>query len=99
MAFAALAALNILPVSAAFAEGPDTQLQAPCAGLGGDFVAVAGARGCVRIGHVRSESTHARSRAADYPVGFSAAGDGLRPASETYKIRSAPTAVLDFLPH
>ena len=71
------------------AESPASLGQNHCAGLGGDFVAVTGQRGCVRIGgHVRAETTHARAVQAIYPPALEPLGDGVRPASESFHVRA-----------
>ena len=71
------------------AESPETLGQNRCAGLGGDFVAASGQRGCVRIGgHIRAETAHARAMQATYPPEFNPLEDGVRRASEAFHVRA-----------
>lgn len=95
---AALLAFSV--ASSAYAEGPDNLGQNRCAGLGGDFVAVSGARRCVRIGgHVRAEPTHGKPDPTAYSIGFGAISDGVRRASETFHVRAgAPLGRSDIVP-
>lgn len=97
---AAAALLAFGAASSAYAEGPDSLGQNRCAGLGGDFVAVSGARGCVRIGgHVRAEPAHAKPDPTAYPTGFGLIPDGVRHASETFHVRAgAPAGGSDIVP-
>jgi len=85
-------------VTGALAEGPDAEARNRCAGLGGDFVAVSNAGGCVRIGgHVRAEKTHGAS--PNYPIELGAPTDGVRHASESFHVRAgAPGGGSDILP-
>ncbi|MGA8172978.1 MAG: hypothetical protein WB816_19405 [Methylocystis sp.] len=78
----------------AHAEGPAANR---CSKLGADFVAISGAQGCVRLGgHVRAEAPRGEiprvvaPRQLASPGAYAAAGtDGLRPASETFRIHPA----------
>jgi hypothetical protein len=90
---AAIVALASGPAPVAHAEGPDLPGQSGCARLGDDFVAVSGARGCVRInGHVRAEPLRARTDSMAYPMSFGAVSEGVRHASETYHVRAGAPA-------
>jgi hypothetical protein len=89
LAAAAAVALSLGLPPGAHAEGPEGLTPNRCAGLGGNFVAVAGARGCVRIGgHIRAEPTHSKPDLGAYPTGFGAAFDGVRPAAETFHLHA-----------
>ena len=100
LGLAAIVALALSFAPDARAEGPDSLGQSGCARLGDGFVAVSGARGCVRInGHVRAEPLHARTESMPYSMGFGAISDGVRHASETYHVRAgAPAGGLETVP-
>ena len=87
--------LGFAAATPACAESPDALSQNRCAGLGGDFVAASGQRGCVRIGgHIRAETAHGRAMQATYPPEFNnplvnnPLADGVRQASEAFHVRA-----------
>jgi Porin subfamily len=74
------------------AESPAAATRNGCAKFGTNYVAVAGAEGCVRIGgHVRAEMSHPEAPSLmGAPAGLaSAVADGVRSVSQTFHIRPA----------